>query len=555
MKPLDPRLVRRSHAVRRHLALAVLLGVVTAALIVMQAWLVSVVVASGFASADVGAAALVGIVGCFVARALIGWAHRVAAARAAATVKSGLRRDIVDALLGGRPVLAQSGHVIALLGHGLDALDAYFARYLPQLVLALAVPAVVGAALLWADLLAAITVLLTLPLVVVFMALVGWLTRARTERRWAALKRLTHHFADVLDGLVVLKVFGRSARQVEGLSVVGDRHRRETMGALRLAFLSSFVLELCATISVALVAVGVGLRVLEGSLSLQIGLFVLLLAPEAFLPVRQVGVHFHDSAEGAAAARDAFALLDSASGSSSGRRSVASAPPEPSPASAAGRYGPRLPGPRIEIQGLRVRYHDRGADALPHSDLVIEPGEVVALAGPSGCGKSSLLGVLLGFVEPAAGSIVVDGVRLSDPAGLRSRIAWVSQHPTLLAGTIGDNVRLATPATDAEVRAALAAAAAAGLAVDRRVSERGANLSAGERRRVAVARALLHVRSAGSDLLLLDEPTAGLDTEAEAAVVEAIRAAGVTTLVVAHRPALIAMADRVTSVGRQAVRA
>ncbi|MGH3357585.1 MAG: ABC transporter ATP-binding protein/permease, partial [Nocardioidaceae bacterium] len=403
---------------------------------------------------------------------------------------------------------------------------------------------------------------------VVFMVLVGWLTRARTELRWAALKRLTHHFADVLDGLVVLKVFGRSARQAEGLSDVGERHRRETMGALRLAFLSSFVLELCATISVALVAVGVGLRVLDGSMALQTGLFVLLLAPEAFLPVRQVGVHFHDSAEGAEAARDAFALLEAArprldlSLTGSNLLDLSLTGTNLLDLSLTGTNllergltdaNDRAHGPRIEVRGLRVRYLDRDTDALPPTDLVVEAGEVVALGGPSGCGKSTLLMVLLGFVEPTAGTITVDGVAVADSKALRDRIAWVPQHPTLLAGTIADNVRLTTPAADVDVRAGLDAAAAGGIALDRPVGERGANLSAGECRRVAMARALLRVRGAGADLLLLDEPTAGLDAAAEAAMIEAIRSAGVSALVVAHRPALLAAADRVVGVGRQTV--
>ena len=552
MKPVDPELVRRSAPVRRHLIVAVALGTLAAGLIVAQAWFVSVAVARGFDGegwSDALAAVVLGVVACFAGRALIGWGHRVAAARAASAVKSDLRREIVDAVLAGRPRAAcESGHVIALLGHGLDALDAYFAKYLPQLILALTVPATVCAAMLWADVLAAVTVMVTLPLIVVFMVLVGWLTREKTERRWEALKRLTHHFADVLDGLPVLKVFGRSARQADGLRTTGERHRRETLRALRLAFLSSFVLELCATISVALVAVGVGLRVLDGSLGLQTALFVLLLAPEAFLPVRQVGTRFHDSAEGAAAARDAFALLDP---DAAGRF-----------VSLRDRYEPigaithsyKTP-PRVELHKIRVRYPDRHADGLPPTDLTIEPGEMVALVGASGCGKSTLLSVLLGFVEANDGEIIVDGVRVTDPSGLRPRIAWVPQHPALVAGTIADNVRLATPAADEQVRAALDDAAAYALALDRRVDERGRNLSAGERRRVAIARALLRVRHSCADLLLLDEPTAGLDAEAEAAVVDAVRRAGVTTLVVAHRPALIEAADRTVTPGREAVSA
>ncbi|UYM04371.1 thiol reductant ABC exporter subunit CydD [Solicola gregarius] len=557
MKPaggaLDPELVRRSAPVRRHLAVAVALGTVAAGLIVAQAWLMSVAVAQGFDGdgwSGALAAAVLGVAACFAGRALIGWGHRVAAVRAASAVKSGLRREVVEALLSDRSRPAyESGHVIALLGHGLDSLDAYFSKYLPQLVLALTVPATVCAAMLWADVLAAVTVMVTLPLIVVFMVLVGWLTRDRTERRWEALKRLTHHFADVLDGLTVLKVFGRSTRQADGLRTTGEQHRVETMRALRLAFLSSFVLELCATISVALVAVGVGLRVLDGALSLQTALFVLLLAPEAFLPVRQVGAHFHDSAEGATAARDAFTLLDGVPGGgrpnlgSMWHRSNRSQPMPHRPQS----------GPHLDLRGIGVRYPDRDSDALPPTDLTVEPGEVVALVGPSGCGKSTMLGVLLGFVRAESGEIVVDGVPVPDPSRLRGRIAWVPQHPALIAGTVADNVRLTTAATDVDVRHALDDAAACTLALDREVTERGANLSAGERRRVAIARALLRVRN-GADILLLDEPTAGLDADAERTVIEAIRREHVTTLMVAHRPALIGAADRVEHVGRTVVR-
>ena len=556
MKPLDPGLLRRSVAVRRHLVVAVVLGTLASLLIVGQAWLVSVAVARGFEGAGWSASlalAVLGIGGCFVGRALIGWGHRVAAARAASTVKSNLRREVVSALLSGRPRGAyESGHVMALLGHGLDALDAYFAKYLPQLVLALTVPATVCAAMLWADLLSGVTVALTLPLIVVFMVLVGWLTREKTERRWEALKRLTHHFADVLDGLTVLKVFGRSTGQADGLRTIGERHRRETLRALRLAFLSSFVLELCATISVALVAVAVGLRVVEDALALQTALFVLLLAPEAFLPVRQVGTHFHDSAEGAAAARDAFAILDAGRGA---RDPVCDRGRPARNLVNLGAPDRNAYGPGLDLRGTRVRYPSREVDALPPTDLAIKPGEVVALVGPSGCGKSTLLSVLLGFTTPSGGDIRIDGTPVSDLSVLRERVAWVPQHPGLIAGTVAANVRLAVSAADADVRQALDDAAAYDLALDRPVVERGANLSAGERRRVAIARALLRVRVTGADLLLLDEPTAGLDPDAERTVIDAIRRAQITTLVVAHRPALIAAADRDVTPGREAVSA
>ena len=537
-RPIDPRLVRRSRAVRKHLFSVGVLGTAAAVLIVAQAWLIAAVIAEGFTGVGLTGGilrALTALVAVFAGRALIDWAHQVLATRAAAQVKSALRREVMGQILSGRPgrQRPESGHVIALLGSGLDALDNYFAKYLPQLILAVTVPLIVVGVMFWTDVIAAVTVALTLPLIVVFMVLVGWMTKAKTERRWLALKRLTHHFTDVLDGMTVLKIFGRSRAQTKGLAIVGERHRRESMGALRLAFLSSMVLELFATISVALVAVGVGLRVVEGDLGLQTALFVLLLAPEAYLPLRQVGAHFHDSADGLAAADDVFALLEDGDDTAS-RTTTA----------------PDLGVACLRIDRVSVTFPDRADPAVSDASLYVDPGEFVALVGPSGSGKSTLLSVLLGFQLPTSGRVTVGDCDLADLdlADWRRQIAWVPQHPGLLAGSVASNVRLAMPnyaATDADVRAALDSAGATSLALTRDVEESGANLSAGERRRVGVARALLRVRRGGALLLLLDEPTAGLDQDAEATLIASVRASGVTVLAVAHRLSLIESADRV----------
>lgn len=530
MKPIDPRLVRRSAAVRRYLLASVMLGTVTAVLIVAQAWLVATVVARGFAGMGVGRPLvhlMVATAGVFALRAGVGWLHEVAATRAAVQVKSQLRSELAAAIFDPRGVgsVPQTSRVVALFGDGLDALDAYFAKYLPQLVLAITVPAIVGIAVLWADPLSAVTIMVTLPLIVVFMILVGWLTQERTARRWAALTRLSHHFLDVLDGLVVLKIFGRS--QEAGLRRVGEQHRRQSMAALKLAFLSSFVMELFAMLAVALVAVSVGLRVVEDRLDLRTAMFVLLLAPEAFLPLRRVGAHFHDSAEGAAAAQDAFAVLDGA----------------------ARHGGTRMPPLRgeISLNAVTVTYPGRSEPALDRATATVRPGEFIALTGPSGSGKSTLLGVLLGFVAPSAGSVRIAGTDLAelDIAHWRQRIAWVPQVPGLIDGTVESNVRLGLDvASAAQVRRALADAGAASLALDRPVRESGLNLSAGERRRVGIARALLRARHGEVELLLLDEPTAGLDAEAELHVIETLRASGLTTIVVTHRSAIRDQADR-----------
>lgn len=527
IKPLDPRLVRRSATVRRHLAWSVVLGTATAVLIVVTSWCVAEVVAHRFAAEPV-VALPVGIVLAFGLRAAIAWAHAVVAERASVRVKQELRDELVDDLLdprrlGPRP---ESSRVITLLGPGMDAFDGYIGRFLPQLALAVIVPGTVIAVVATVDLLSAVIIVLTLPLIGIFMALVGLMTRDKVQRRWAAMERLGRHFADVLDGLVVLKVFGR--RQEEGLRSVGEKHRKESMRALRLAFLSSLVLELFSTISVALVAVSIGLRVVEGHLDLAPAMFVLLLAPEAYLPVRRVGTLFHDSTEGAQATVDVLELLDH-------ERHTGSTPPPAHPA-------------ELAFDDVEVRFPGRGTPALRLDRLRVAPGEFVALAGPSGGGKSTALHLLLGFLAPDRGSVRVGGrdLRDLDVTAWREHVAWVPQVPGLVAGTVRDNVTMGARADDEEVRHVLDAAGLP-FALDRTVDENAADVSAGERRRLAVARALLRVRH-GAWLLLLDEPTAGLDAAHEHEIVRAIRASGATAVVVAHRPETIAAADRVVAV-------
>lgn len=532
MKPLDPRLVRRSHAVRRFLVLAVLIGLATAVAVVAQTWLVGSVVARQFGGQPVLALAIA-VGGCFLLRAVLRWAHAVVSARAASAVKEELRAEVVSDLVDPRRVggTPRTSTVINLLGPGLDAFDGYIGRFLPQVVLATLVPPAIIVSIAWLDPLSAVIVGLTLPLVVVFMVLIGLVTKDRVESRWQALDRLGRHFADVLDGLVVLKIFNR--RQEGTIRDVGERHRRATVSALRMAFLSSLVLELVATLSVALVAVSVGLRVVEDELTLQTALIVLLLTPEAFLPVRQVGAMFHDSTEGAEAVVEVLELLDH-------------------PRHAGVAPVPDLTTGEIEIRDLEVSVMGRDEPILALPRETIHAGEFVAVAGPSGSGKSTLLSVLLDFTAPTGGTVLVDGVPLPsiDPVQWRRQVAWVPQFPSFVAGTIADNVRLGNPAaTDADVTAALLDAGAGDLPPHRLVTEGAADVSAGERRRLAIARALLRVRTAGAHLLLLDEPTAGLDHEREATVLAALRGLPVTVIVVAHRPETIACADRAIRLG------
>jgi ATP-binding cassette subfamily C protein CydCD len=546
--PIDPRLLRRARATRGYLVAGVAVGSATAILTLGQAWLLSRSVADIFATGGLGtlAWAVGGLAGVFGLKALLAWANEWLAQRASAAVKSQLRRDILGARIE-RPLDAtSSGGLVTLVTQGLDALDGYFSKYLPQLLLAVTVPLVIGVAILSADLTSAIILALTLPLIPVFMALVGWTTEAITKRRWSVQTRLANHFADLIAGLPTLQVFGRAKAQAEGLRRSEAQHRSETMRTLRVSFLSALVLELLATLSVALIAVTVGFRVVFGDLDLATALFVLILAPEAYLPVRQVGVHYHDAADGLAAVDSAFAMIDPAPAEPGEARGPATPLPEEPLEERARRHE----GPLLSVHDLTHTYPRATNPALQPTSFEIDPGEIVALAGPSGAGKTTLLNAVMGFLAPTGGAVTSQGEAIGRLPSWHSQLAYVGQEPGLLSGTVADNVRLGFPhATDAAVADALRRAGAADLPLDQPVGDDAEGVSAGERRRIAVARALLRVTLGRAKLLVLDEPTAGLDTDTEAGLLHSLRELGVAALVVSHRPAVLAEADRVVEIG------
>ncbi|MBZ4018260.1 thiol reductant ABC exporter subunit CydD [Streptomyces purpurogeneiscleroticus] len=555
VKPIDPRLLRYARATRFFLVAVVMLGLAGAGLVIGQAMLIAEVVVGAFQrDLDLGGLStpllLLALVS--VGRGLVSWLTELAAHRASAAVKSELRTRLLEKATGlgpscptrlpattpgggasRRPSELRTGELTTLATRGIDALDDYFARYLPQLGLAVVVPVAVLVRIVTGDWISAATIVVTLPLIPLFMILIGWATQSRMDRQWKLLSRLSGHFLDVVAGLPTLKVFGRAKAQADAIRTITGEYRRATLRTLRIAFLSSFALELLSTISVALVAVGVGMRLVKGDLDLSTGLMVLILAPEAYLPLRQVGAQYHAAAEGLAAAEEIFAVLETEAAGHGGTREA--------PA-----------GTGIVVDGLVVRHPGRPQPSLAQTSFEVAAGETVALTGPSGAGKTTLLNVLLGFAKPAAGRVLIDGVDLAtlSPDSWRSRIAWVPQHPYLFAGTVAENVRLARPdADDAAVRAALRDAGALGF-VDAlpdgpgtRLGEAGAGLSAGQRQRLALARAFL----ADRPVLLLDEPTANLDGATEESVVDAVRrlSEGRTVLLVAHRPALLQAADRV----------
>ena len=542
--PLDPRLLRYARTTRRFVVLSVLIGAMTALLVVAQAWLIATVANDAFFHHG-SVSSLRDLLGLLLAaiagRAVLAWITERAAHRASASAKSELRSSAAEhiAALGPAGLDRQDrGRLGVLVTTGIDALDGYFSRYLPQLFLAVIVPVTIIGVVAGADPISAVLIAVTVPLIPVFMGLVGLTTRDRTAARMRSLQRLAGHFLDVVAGLPTLKVFGRAKAQARAIADVTDRYRSTTMATLKLTFLSSLILELLATVSVALVAVAVGLRLLDGDMQFRAALFVLVLAPEAYLPLRALGANFHASADGMKAAEQIFELLETPVGDAAdtGGRTV---PPKDT---------------SIRIDGLEVTHAGRRIPALSGAHLVVEPGEVVALTGPSGCGKSTLLDVVLGLRSPGSGQVLLGGVDLSDVDidAWRAGIGWVPQRPHLFARTMADNVRIGHPgASDSAVAHALESAGLA--AAVRRLprgaetvlGDGGAGLSAGERQRLALARAF--VRDA--PLLVLDEPTASLDPETEAEVLEAVRrlTQGRTALVVAHRPALVALADRVVA--------
>ncbi|MDU0367788.1 thiol reductant ABC exporter subunit CydD [Microbacterium sp. KSW4-17] len=533
MKPVDPRLLRYASASRGYF-------VVTAAIVLAQAGVI-VGFAGALTHALVGAiegrplAELWGYVGIAASlaalRGLLIAASERTSARGAAAASAQLREALIAAVtrLGPRWLGARNTAALAVTaGHGLEALDAYFGRYLPQLVAtAITMPILIGAMTL-ADPLSGLTVVLTIPLIPLFMVLIGLATRGVQQKQYRTLGRLAARFADTVDGLGTLKAFGRQHRAADSIEAVTRDYKRETMTVLRVSFLSGFALEFLASISVAIIAVTIGFRLLAGDLSLLVGLFVLLLAPEAYLPLRQVGVQFHAASEGVAATEEIFDALDAA-------RTTPDADAE-TPAR----------GSVLTLDRVRVR---REGHVLPEVSLSVEPGEIVLVTGPSGVGKSSLIAAVLGFAE-YDGSVRIDGAPVSHARGA---VAWAGQRPGLVTGSVADNVALGCAPDPRRVTAALADAGAADLDPGTVLGAAGAGLSGGEAQRVAVARALYRVRVTGAPLLLLDEPSSALDATTEAHLWTTLRReadAGRGVLLVSHRLSARAIADRVVELRR-----
>jgi thiol reductant ABC exporter CydD subunit len=560
----DRQLLRQAGTVRLSLTLTIGLGLLGGLVIVGQARLLSLAVSQVFLSgADLQSVGplLFGFLALSLLLAGLLWGRAVAAHRVADRVKRDLREQLVAHLQILGPIYVRgerSGELINTAVEGIEALDAYFREYLPQLALAALVPLTILIFVFPLDWLSGLVLLLTAPLIPLFMVLIGDRAEALTRRQWTSLSRMSAHFLDLVQGVTTLKLFNRSREQIRTIAQIGDQYRSTTLRVLRVTFLSALVLEMVATLSTAVVAVQIGLRLLAGQISFQQGFFVLLLAPEFYLPLRALGAHFHAGMAGTAAAQRIYEVLQTAP-----RPSVAT-PGEPddirSPSlvsSASGSLQIERSPFDLSFTDVHYAYQDGQRPALNGLSFEIRAGQKVALVGPSGAGKSTAAYLLLRFIEPQRGAIMVNGLSLSDLSlqAWREQVAWVPQRPYLFYGTVADNIRLGRPAAGLHEVAWAARQShvdrfieALPQGYDTLVGERGARLSGGEAQRIALARAFLQ----DTPLLILDEATANLDPEIEAQIQESMASllAGRTALVIAHRLATVRRADNIVVLSR-----
>ena len=556
MRPLDPRLLRYARAARRFLLIGALLGLAQTLVVIAFAWLLTRAITLTVAGEPLGEImpTLVALAGVIVLRSMLIWLLEVSANRGAAQVKSQLRARVIAKLAERGPdwvASRQSAGLSTVVTTGLDALDNYFARYLPQLLLTMIATPVLIAVILSQDLASGLTVIIVIPLIPVFMILIGRATQSVQREQWQALQRLSTGFLDLVGGLGTLKIYGRERRQFVLIRSITEQYRARTMKVLRVSFLSGFVLELAASLSVALIAVSIGLRLIDGALPLGVGLFVLLLAPEAFLPVRQVGAQFHAAADGLAAAEELFAILDDTAPTVSTADAAAPAALAPGARRETGPAEQLGSGSgTLRLAGVSVRRGNTVVIDQLHAEFA--PGELSVVRGVSGVGKSTLVAALLGFV-PMTGELTLGGVAATAGA-TRPWLAWAGQRPGLFRGTVAENVALGAATANQGLRdhglvaQALDWAGASEVSPTTVLGVNGDGLSGGQAQRVAAARAIYRALATDCHVLILDEPSSALDSDAEAGLLAGLRNLadqGRVVIVVSHRPAVVAAADHV----------
>lgn len=520
-------------------------------MLVTQAWMLAAVIHHLVfvgAELDEKAEYFMALPVVFLLRALLSWWSRQSMFCATQKLKQSIRAEALQHLsLLGAPYVARmgTGKLTHLMGDGIEALTAYFSSYLPAKFTIVLLPLIIVVAVAPFDSLSMAIMLTTAPMIPFFMILIGKRTQKRSQKQWQRMARMSGYFLDRLQGIVSLKLLGAAKREVASIQAISEAYRKDTMSVLRIAFLSSLVLELLATLSIAMVAILIGHQLFAGEISLLHGLFVLLLVPEFYLPLRQMGTHHHARMDAIAAAEQMVALWQEGEAAAQANQSGQKQADRTPPALHFDRVSLTYP----EEQDGQRRY------ALKEISLEVKAGETVALIGASGGGKTSLLSLLLRFVQPDSGSIRVNDVELNELSLLswRDKIAWMPQQPHLFQGTIAQNIALANPkASQQQIQDA-----ARGAFIDEEISalpkgyetpigERGVGLSGGQIRRVALARAFLR----DAPLVLLDEPTASLDKESEERVIQSLRTLceGRTVIMVAHRLETLALADRVVRI-------
>ena len=527
MKPFDPRLLRYSRSSRGFLFLSVFLAAVGAALSISQAYLLTEFIVELFQkdrALDNMAPTMRILISVFIGKAILGYISNFAAAKFSTRIKSELRAGLIDKVIGGESsALHRLGpaELSLLISRGINNLDGYFSKFLPQLFIASIVPISVGAAITVNDWKSGVIVLCTIPLIPLFGILIGRFTAAATQKKMETLGLLSGYFLDLLSGLPTLKVYNRSKLQTKKLGEIGDQYRKETMKVLRISFLSSLALELVATLSVALLAVSIGIRLVNGSMTFSAGLIVLILAPEVYWPIRQVSALFHAAEDGVAVSNQIFEILDTK----------------------------RVNGNEIipDIKAitwseLTVSYPERSTITIPAGQLHI--GKIHALVGPSGSGKSTLISILLGFTQISQGEIIVStsqgdySFEQIEKSHWRSLLSWMPQDPHFASTTVSEIIQgnigvLKDVSLDINELPH---------GMDTHIGSLQDAISAGQKRKLALARAF----AKPSTLLILDEPTASVDDLSEEAINKTLEReahSGRMILVASHRPTTIASAD------------
>lgn len=539
-KALDAWLRQRANQVRIPLGAAIGLGALGGLLLVAQAWLLALILNAVIIEHHGIAAVrswLIVLLFIFAGRALITALTDIAAFEAVAIIKRDLRRRAYAHLEALGPVWARrerTGDIVNTIVDGIEALESYYGSYLPQMALSVFIPLAILVFVFPSYWVGGLIMLITAPLIPVFMIIIGKGTERLNQRQWRKLARMSAHFFDSIEGLTTLKLFNASRAEAAMIAEVSDEYRRDTIAVLRVAFLSSLVLEFFATISVALIAVFIGFNLYYREMHFLPGIFVLLLAPEFYRPLRNMGTQYHARMTAIGASEQIVRLLD-----------AKPAPIRTTPTRLA-PYGAL----HIAFESVGFAYEPE-APVLHGIDFEFRRGESIALVGPSGAGKTTIGQLLLGFIAPTTGRITIDGTNIADIAAddWRARIAWLPQRPTLFHGTVRENIGLGMEASEPDIRRAATLAHADGfitdlpLGYDTILGDRGQGLSGGEIHRIALARAFLK----NADLVVLDEAVTGLDPETAALITRSIAhlAKDRALLIIAHRLETIRQADRI----------